>query len=61
MNSISVVSFSYFGYTKYLKTKSTYYSIKALTDAGLINSVFVVDVAKTYDIDIDKFETPIPG
>ena len=61
MNSISVVSFTHFGYTKDLKSKPTYYSIKALADAGLVNSVFVVDVAETYDIDIDKFETPIPG
>lgn len=61
MNSISVVSFTHFGYTKDLKSKSTYYSIKSLADAGLVNSVFVVDVAETYDIDIDQFETPIPG
>jgi hypothetical protein len=60
-NSISVTSFTHFGYKKDLKSQPTYYSVKSLANAGMLRNVFVVDVEKTYDIDLDLFKTPVPG
>lgn len=60
-NLVSVASFTHFGYSKDLKSQPTYYSVRALARAGMVDSIYVVDVEETYDVDPSLFEVPIPG
>ena len=60
-NSVSVVSFTHLGYKKDLKSFPTYYSVKSLYEENMVDKIYVLDVADSYDIDRSTLSIPIPG
>jgi len=58
---VSVVSFSHLGYDSDQISEVTYQTVKKIAENGLLNTLSVLDIEPTVDLDEHVVEIPIPG